>query len=116
MSKQFAKPKNYNKPNTGLELQIIHPLLLNLQSQENSPQIKEKPEELKQIQHSADFREQSKSTLVEEDSNQTAENKTSPLWSMNFDRSCTRSNASVGVWIRNIENNHTEGHSYRLDF
>ena len=36
--KQFAKPENYSKQNMGLELQIIHPILLNLESQESIPQ------------------------------------------------------------------------------
>ena len=35
---------------------------------------------------------------------------------MNFDGSCTKNNAGAGIWIHNIENNHTEGHSYRLNF
>ena len=55
VSKQFAKPKNYSKQNNGLELQITHPLLLNLESQEISPQHNEKPKELKQIQPSFDI-------------------------------------------------------------
>ena len=71
VSKQFTKPENYIKKNTGIELQLIHPFLLNIESQESSPQCNEKPEELKQIQRSADLQEQSKSALVEEDSNQT---------------------------------------------
>ena len=43
LSKQFAKSENYSKLNLGLELQIIHPLLLNLEIQESSPQHNEKP-------------------------------------------------------------------------
>ena len=62
VSKQFAQLKNYSKQHTGLELQIIHPLLLNLESQENIPQHNEKPNELKQIQPSVDLQEQSEST------------------------------------------------------
>ena len=70
-----------------------------------------KHEELKQFQNGAGLREQSKSTIGKEDSSQT-----SPLWSMNFDGSCTKNNAGAGIWIHNTENNHTEGHSYRLNF
>ena len=33
VSKQFSKPENCSKQNTGLELQIIHPFILNLESQ-----------------------------------------------------------------------------------
>ena len=62
------------------------------------------------------LQEQSESTLVEEDINKTDETKTSPLWSMHFDGSCTKSDAGVGVWLRNTMNNHTEGHSYKLNF
>ena len=90
VSKEFARPKKYSKQNTGLELQIIHPLLLNLESQETSPQYDEKHEEIKQIQYSVDLQEQSKSTLDEEDSNQTSEYETNPLWSMHFDGSFTK--------------------------
>ena len=81
----------------------MHPLILNLHSLQSSPQLNEKPKELKQIQRSFDLQEQSESTLVEEDSNQTTEPETSPLWSMNFDGSCTRSNAGAGVWIHNTK-------------
>ena len=35
---------------------------------------------------------------------------------MYFDRSCTRKNAGVGVWMCNTESNHTEIISYRLNF
>ena len=39
-----------------------------------------------------------------------------PLWEMNFDGSCTRQNAGVGVWLRNIENDHAESHAVNLHF
>ena len=65
LSKHFAKLENYSKQNTILELKSIHPLLLNLESQESSPQCNEKPEELKQIQLSVDLQEQAQSTLIE---------------------------------------------------
>ena len=47
VSKQFDVFENFSKPNTCLELQIMHPSLLNLDSQECNPQHSEKPEELK---------------------------------------------------------------------
>ena len=40
----------------------------------------------------------------------------SPLWSMIFDGSCSKTGAGLGIWVHNTENNHTEGHSYRLNF
>ena len=95
--KIFSKSENYNKLNPGLELQIIRPFLLNIESQESNPKRNEKPKELKQIQCSVSLQEQSESALVEEDSNQTAEPESSPLWSMKFDGSCTRRNVGVGV-------------------
>ena len=107
MSKQFAKFEYSIKPNIGLDLKIICPFLLNIESQESIPQINENLGESKQIQLSVEIPQQPLSTLVEEDSNQD-EIESSPLWSMYFDGSCTRNNASAGVWITNTENNHTE--------
>ena len=54
-SKQFAAFENFRKPSTGLELQVMHPSLFNLHSQENIPRISEEPEELKLIQLSTDI-------------------------------------------------------------
>ena len=85
----MAEPLNISKPNTGPELQVVCPLLLNLDSQENNPQPNEEPEELKQTQLNDDITQQSRSTLVEEDNHQTDETKNSPLWSMYFDGSYT---------------------------
>ena len=68
------------------------PLLLKLENQEKNLQRSEKPEEVKQIQLSVDISQQPLSTLVEED-----ETKNSPLGSMYFDGSCTKSNAGAGV-------------------
>ena len=39
-----------------------------------------------------------------------------PLWEMNFDGSCTRKNARVGVWLRNTENDHAESHAVNFHF
>ena len=53
MSKQFVEHVKSSKQNTGLELQVMRPLLLNLDTQENVPPLNKKPEESKQIQLSA---------------------------------------------------------------
>ena len=95
-SKQFVVFENISKPITGLELQVMRPLLLNLDSQEKNPQHSEKYEVLKRIQLSADSPQQPESTLVVEDSTQD-QTEISPLWSMKFDGSCTRTNAGAGV-------------------
>ena len=49
VSKQFVAFENFSKPNTGLELQVMYPFLLNLDSKESNPQHSEKFEESKQI-------------------------------------------------------------------
>ena len=38
-----------------------------------------------------------------------------PLWSMNFDGSCTKRNAGAGVWLHNTGNNYVESHAFKLD-
>ena len=100
----------------GLELQVMRPSLLNLNTQENGLLLNEKPEESKQIQLSATNHEQFGSTLIKKDGNQTDKTENSPLWSMHFDGSCTRNNVGAGVWIRNTVSNHTECISYKLNF
>ena len=40
----------------------------------------------------------------------------SPLWNMKFDGSCAKNDSGVGIWLHNTENNHAEGHSYKLNF
>ena len=97
MSELFAEPENPRKLKKGLELQVMHPLLLNLDNEENNPQPSKIPEELKQIKLTAEIQQQSEITLVEEDNHQTDETENIPLWSMNFDDSCTRINTGVGV-------------------
>ena len=99
VSEQLAEPVNSSKQNTGLELQIMCPLLLNIEIQESNPQPNKKSEELKQVQQCADLQEQFDSTLIEEHSNPNDKLKTNPLWSMHFDGSCTNTNAGAGVWI-----------------
>ena len=116
LSKKFVEPLNIRKLNKGLELQVMHPLLLNLDTQENMPPLNKKPEESKQIQLSAANHEKSESIVVEQDIHQTNETKNSPLWSMYFDGSCTRTNTGASVWISNIEIEHTECISCRLKF
>ena len=44
LSKHFSTFENFSKPNTGLELQFMFPLLLNLDSKGNNPQHSEKRE------------------------------------------------------------------------
>ena len=41
LSKQFVEPLNNNEPNMGLELQVMRPLLLNLDTQVNVPPLNE---------------------------------------------------------------------------
>ena len=81
VSKQFDAFEDISKPNKGLELRVMCPLLLKLENQENDLQHSEKPEDLKQIQLSADIQQQSESTLVKVDTNQD-ETKNAPLWNM----------------------------------
>jgi len=38
------------------------------------------------------------------------------LWHLEFDGSVNKLGAGVGVWIYNLENDHSEGHAYRLNF
>lgn len=37
-------------------------------------------------------------------------------WHLDFDGSVNKSGAIAGVWITNMETNHSEGHSFRLNF
>ena len=78
-------------------------------------QLHDKSEEVKQVQLSAEISQQPLSMLVEGDNNQD-ETENSPLWSMYFDGSCTKSNAGAGVWITKTENNHIENISCKLNF
>ena len=38
------------------------------------------------------------------------------LWHLDFDGSVNKRGAGPGVWITNIENNHAEGHAFKLNF
>ena len=69
LSKQFVEPLNDIKPKVGLELQVMCPSLLNIESQECIPQINENLGESKQIQLSVEIPQQPLSIIVEEDSN-----------------------------------------------
>lgn len=51
--------------------------------------------------------------LVEHENHKS---KPKPIWSMSFDGSCGKNRSGVGVWVHNTNNNHTEGHSYKLNF
>ena len=79
LSKQSVEPLNHSKPNIGLELQVMHPLLLNLDTKEYDPQMNENQGESKHLQLSADIQQQSESTLVKEDIHLTDETENSPL-------------------------------------
>ena len=35
---------------------------------------------------------------------------------MSFDGSCGKTSSRAGIWVHNTENNHAEGHSYKLNF
>ena len=37
------------------------------------------------------------------------------LWHLDFDGSINRLGAGVGVWIYNLENDHSEGHAFILN-
>lgn len=59
----------------------------------------------------------SQNTQDKGDRNENNNNcETSHLWSMSFYGSCNRTGAREGVWIHNIDNNHGESHSYKLNF
>ena len=72
------------------------------------------------MQHSTDMQEQHIERFgnqnKEENNEINEKSKNNPLWSMNFDGSCTKNDAGVSIWIHNTENSHDEGHSYRLNF
>ena len=38
------------------------------------------------------------------------------LWHLDFDGSVNKLGVGAGVWITNIETNHSEGHAFRLNF
>jgi len=38
------------------------------------------------------------------------------LWNLEFDGSVKKLGAGAGVWIYNLENDHSEGHAYMLNF
>ena len=38
------------------------------------------------------------------------------MWHLDFDGSVNILGAGVGVWIYNLENDHSEGHAFRLNF
>ena len=81
LPKQSTVSENPSKLNTGLELQVINPLNLNLDSQKRNPQPDDKLEE---STHTKDLHQNDKT-------------ENDPLWAMYFDGSCTRTNAGAGV-------------------
>ena len=38
------------------------------------------------------------------------------LWYLEFDGSMNKLGAGAGAWIHNMQNDHVEGHAYRLNF
>ena len=38
------------------------------------------------------------------------------LWYLEFDGSVNKLGVGAGVWIHNMQNDHVEGHAYRLNF
>lgn len=38
------------------------------------------------------------------------------LWYLEFDGSVNKLGVGAGVWIHNMQNDHAEGHAYRLNF
>lgn len=56
-------------------------------------------------------------TLIKKDSTTLDENyEHEILWHLEFDGSVKKLGAGAGVWIYNLENDHAEGHAYRLNF
>ena len=49
---------------------------------------------------------------IREENNDKHEND--PLWEMNFDGSCTRRTAGVGVWLHNTKSEYGESHAFNL--
>lgn len=65
--------------------------------------------------------------MCNEESNEVARNKNKwdtddenyvheILWNLEIDGSVNKLGAGVGVWIYNLDKNHSEGHAYRLNF
>jgi len=44
------------------------------------------------------------------------EYKHETLWYLEFDGSVNKLGAGAGIWVHNLENDHAEGHAYRLNF
>ena len=38
------------------------------------------------------------------------------MWHLEFDGSVNKLGVGAGIWIQNVENDHAEGHAYRLNF
>jgi len=38
------------------------------------------------------------------------------LWYLEFDGSMNKLGVGVGIWIHNMQNDHAQGHAYRLNF
>lgn len=56
-------------------------------------------------------------TIVEEKyKTLDSENIHESLWHLDFDGSVNRLGAGAGLWIHNMENNHSKGHAFILNF
>ena len=42
--------------------------------------------------------------------------KNEPLWNLDFDGVVSKEGSGAGVWVLNSKTNHSEGHSYKLNF
>jgi hypothetical protein len=44
------------------------------------------------------------------------DNSDEPLWNLSFDGSVSKEGSGAGIWVSNSQTNHSEGHSYKLNF
>ena len=119
-TEQFANSENHSKQISDLEHQNSHKHSTNHGYQRTNPHNTENHEEQNKIQHSVDLQEQHNDRLGkqfrEDRSEINDKSENSPLWSMSFYGSFSKTSVGVGIWVHNTENNHAEGHSYRLKF
>jgi ribonuclease HI len=54
--------------------------------------------------------EEDKTVMVEPDK------QNEPLWNLDFDGVVSKEGSGAGVWVLNSKTNHSEGHSYKLNF
>lgn len=67
--------------------------------------------------HEISYDKENLDALVKKDSTTQDEYyKHEILWHLEFDGSVNKLGARVGMWIYNLDNDHAEGHAYRLNF